>query len=170
MWMLNFTFPYKDVQIQERFSDLSRALADTLRAKKRSEFSSKLKSYLQARRALQLMLSPDDYRYFSFQLWQEGIARYTEFRIADLAAKRYRPSREFRALKDYTSFKEVADNILNKQILASLPAIKLGTSERIAFYPFGAAEGLLLDRANPKWKSRYFTEMFYIDKYFSAAK
>jgi hypothetical protein len=170
MWMLNFAFPYKDAQIEERFSALSKALADTLQAKKRSEFSAKLKSYLQARRALQQMLSPDDYKYFSFQLWQEGIARYTEFRVADLAAKRYKPSREFRALKDYTSFKEVADNILNKQILGSLPAIELGKSERIAFYPFGAAEGLLLDRANPKWKSRYFTEMFFSDKYFSAAK
>jgi hypothetical protein len=115
------------------------------------------------------MLGPDDYKYFSFQLWQEGVARYTEFRISDLAARKYKPSREFHALKDFTSFREVANTILNKQILAALPTTRLEQSERVAFYPFGAAEGLLLDRANPKWQGRYFTEKFYLDKYFTAA-
>ena len=170
MWMLNFAFPYRDAQIEEQFSASSRALADALRAKKGSEFSAKLESFYQARRALRRMLSPDDYKYFSFQSWQEGIARYTEFRIADLAAKNYRPGKQFRALKDYAPFKEVADTILNKQILGSLTTLRLGKSERIAFYPFGAAEGLLLDRVNPKWKGRYFTEKFDNDKYFRAAK
>jgi hypothetical protein len=170
MWMLNFAFPYKDTQVKEQFSTLSKLLAEVLQAKKKSEFSVKLKAYIQARQAFQRMLSPDNYRYFSFQVWQEGIARYTEYRIADLAAKKYKPSKEFRALKDYTPFKEVADSILNKQILSSLPTHQLDKSERLLFYPFGAAEGLLLDRANPKWQSRYFTEKFYVDKYFSAVK
>ena len=170
MWMLNFAFPYKENKIKEQFSTLSKLLAEALQAEKKSEFSVKLKAYTQARQAFQQMLSPDDYRYFSFQVWQEGIARYTEYRIADLAAKKYKPSQEFRALKDYASFKEVADSILNKQILSSLPMLQLAESERLVFYPFGAAEGLLLDRANPKWQSRYFTEKFYVDRYFSAAK
>jgi len=116
------------------------------------------------------MLTPDDYKYFSFQIWQEGIARYTEFRMADLAAKKYSPTKEFRALKDYTPFKEVADSILNKEILASLPTLELDRLERLVFYPFGAAEGLLLDRANPNWRSRYLTEKFYVEKYFERTK
>src|SRR5215216_193422 len=119
MWMLNFPFPYKDARVGERFSALSKLLADALRAKKGAEFSSRLEQYLRARRSFRGTLGPDDYRYFSFQLWQEGIARYTEFRIADLAAKGYKPGREFRALKDYTPFKTVADSILNGQILAT---------------------------------------------------
>lgn len=170
MWMLNFAFPYRDEKVSGQFSSLSKLLADALRAKKGAEFSSKLERYLQARGAFRQALAPDDYRYFSFQLWQEGIARYTEFRVADMAAKGYRPSREFRALKDYTPFREVADAILNRQILATLPAIELDKSERVAFYPFGAAEGLLLDRTNPRWQERYFTEKFYLDGYFGAAK
>lgn len=170
MWMLNFAFPYKDARVNEQFSNLSKLLAEALQAKKKPEFSVKLQAYTQARQAFRQMLSPDDYRYFSFQVWQEGIARYTEYRIADLAAKKYKPSKEFRALKDYTPFKEVAGAILNKQILSTLPTLQLEKSERLVFYPFGAAEGLLLDRANPRWQSRYFTEKFYVDRYFSAVK
>ena len=170
MWMLNFPFPYKEARIREQFSALGKLLADALAAKKGAEFSSKLGRYLEARRAFRQMLGPDDYRYFSFQVWQEGIARYTEYRVADLAAKRHRPGREFRALKDYKPFRAVADEILNRQILAALPALQLDKSERVAFYPFGAAEGLLLDRASPGWQRRYLTEKFYVDRYFGPAE
>ena len=170
MWMLNFAFPYKDEQIKEQFGALSKLLAKALQAKKKSDFSASLSVYLQAHKAFQQMLTPDDYRYFSFQVWQEGIARYTEFRMADLAAKKYRPTKDFRALKDYTPFRELADSILNKQILTSLPTLELDRLERLVFYPFGAAEGLLLDRAKPNWRSRYLTEKFYVDRYFEKTK
>jgi len=170
MWQLNFAFPYQDARVKERFFALSKLLAETLQTKKNSDFLAKFNNYLQARQAFQKMLSPNDYKYFSFQIWQEGIARYTEWRIADLAARKYKPSKKFLALKDYTPFREVADTTLNKQILASLPTLQLEKSERVVFYPFGAAEGLLLDRTNPKWQSRYLTEKFYVDKYFVETK
>jgi hypothetical protein len=169
MWMLNFAFPYKDAQVKERFSALSKLLLEALQATPKSEFSTRLAAYLQARSAFQQMLSPDDYRYFSFQVWQEGIARYTEFRIATLAAKKHKPGKEFQALKDYTPFQEVADSTRNR-ILSSLQTMQMESSERVVFYPFGAAEGLLLDRANPKWQGRYLTEKFYVDKYFPQLK
>ena len=170
IWQLNFAFPYKDAQINERFSALSKLLAETLQTKRKSDFSVKLDEYLKARQAFQQMLSPNDYKYFSFQIWQEGIARYTEWRMADLAARKYKPSKEFLALKDYTPFREVADTILNKQIMANLPTLQLEKWERIAFYPFGAGEGLLLNRVNRKWQNRYLTEKFYIDEYFVKTK
>ena len=107
MWMLNFAFPYKDDRIKEQFAALSKLLAKALQAKKKSDFSESLSAYLQARKAFQQMLTRDDYRYFSFQIWQEGIARYTEFRMADLAAKKYRPTKEFRALKDYVTAEQL---------------------------------------------------------------
>ncbi|MEP6924009.1 MAG: hypothetical protein ABI954_06070 [Pyrinomonadaceae bacterium] len=166
MWQLNFAFPYKDAQVNEHFSALSKLLAETLQTKSKSEFLAKLTKYLKARQAFQQMLSPDDYKYFSFQIWKEGIARYTEWRIADLAARKYKPSKEFLALKDYMPLREVADTTLNKQIMASLPTLQLEISERLVFYPFGAAEGLLLDRANRQWQSRYLIEKFYVEKYF----
>ena len=169
MWMLNYAFPYQNDRVRAQFSRLSKLLAEALKAKTKRAFSAKLAIYLEARKTFQSLLSPDEYKYFSFQLWQEGIARYTEFRIADLAAKEYKPTREFRLLKDYVPFKQVASSILNQQILGKLPTLQLEKSERLVFYPLGAAEGLLLDRGNRNWQSRYFTEKFYVDKYFIPA-
>lgn len=135
--MLNFAFPYTSNEVREQFSALSRLLQETLQARRQSDFSTKLALYLAARRRFQQTLGEDDYNYFSFQLWQEGVARYTEYHIARLAASRYRPTRAFRALRDFTSF--------------------------------GAAEGLLLDRARPGWRNRYFTDKFFIERYFDAS-
>lgn len=78
------------------------------------------------------MLAPDDHRFFSFQGWQEGVARYTEYRIAELAARKYKPSRRVRALKDYTPFKAIADEIM-KNILEKLTTLELENYNRVAF-------------------------------------
>jgi len=113
MWMLNYAFPYDSPEVKQQFSVLSRLLVEALQAKSKPAFSTRLAAYLEARRQLQKMLSPDDYKYFSFQLWKEGLARYTEYRMAKLAAHEYKPSKQFRALKDFTSFGTVADQILS---------------------------------------------------------
>lgn len=165
MWMLNYAFPYTEPAIKEQFTVLSRLLAEALQTKPKKEFSAKVVAYLEARRKLEARLSPDDYKYFSFQSWQEGAARYTEYRIAELAARKYKSTKNFRALKDFKPFKSVADETL-KNILRELTTLRLDEYGRVAFYPSGAGEALLLDRANPKWKERYFTDKFYLDKYF----
>src|SRR6476660_629126 len=109
MWMLNYPFPYDWHEMQELFSLLGHSLANVLQAKTRSDFSAGLSTYLKQRREVENILSPDDYRYLSFQMWQEGISRYTEYRIAKLAAASQRPSKAFRTLKDYRQFGEVAE-------------------------------------------------------------
>lgn len=169
MWMLNYPFPYDWMEMEEHFSLLSLLLADALEAQTRADFVAKLAAYRQQRRELELTLSPDDYKYFSFQLWQEGIARYTEFRIAKLAAGRYRPSQAFRALPDYQPFAKVAEET-KRGILTELRISQLADYKRVMFYALGAGEGLLLDRANPRWRQRYFAEKFYLDKYFPSAR
>lgn len=93
------------------------------------------------------------------------MARYTEYRIARLAAKLYKPSKEFARLKDFTSFEQDADATLNR-ILSRLPKLSLEKDQRVAFYTVGAAEALLLDEANPDWQRRYLAEKFYPEKYF----
>ncbi|HEX8922995.1 MAG TPA: hypothetical protein VF766_16085, partial [Pyrinomonadaceae bacterium] len=52
------------------------------------------------------------------------------------------------------------------KIVSELPQLSLDKWQRVAFYPFGAAEAMLLDRVNPDWKKRYFTEKFFLDKFF----
>jgi len=47
-----------------------------------------------------------------------------------------------------------------------LKEVNLSKSQRIAFYPFGAIEGLLLDKVNPNWKQKYLADKFSLDDYF----
>jgi hypothetical protein len=102
-------------------------------------------------------------------MWQEGIARYTEYRIAKLAAGKYRPSKAFRTLKDYRPFSEVAEQV-KLGILNELTIGQLQDYKRVIFYALGAGEGLLLDRTNPRWRQRYLVEKFYLDRYFTPRK
>jgi hypothetical protein len=165
MWMLNYPFPYEWHEMQMLFSHLGHSLANVLQAKTRADFSAGLSTYLKQRREIENTLSPDDYRYMSFQMWQEGISRYTEYRIAKLAAESERPSKAFRMLKDYRQFGDVAEEI-RVGILSELTSVNLAESKRVIFYSLGAGEGLLLDRVNPRWRQRYFVDKFYLDKYF----
>jgi hypothetical protein len=165
MWMLNYAFPYERKDVQDHFAAMSQLLAAAIRAPK-AERAKNVREYLEARRKFQQMLSPDDYKYFSFQFWKEGIARYTEYQAARMAAAKYRASKEFRALKDYQSFAEVA-KVTYEGIFRQLLTQKLGESKREVVYSFGAAEGLLLNRINPRWRSRYFVEKFDLARLFA---
>ncbi len=117
------------------------------------------------RRDFNASLTENDYKYLSFQLWKEGTARYVEYKIAEFAAEKYKPNKAFTKLKDYKPYKEAAED-LRKQIIESLKTIRLDKLGCEVVYPFGAAEAMLLDRAKIPWKDRYFTEKFYLDKYF----
>ena len=52
------------------------------------------------------------------------------------------------------------------EIFQQLLTQKLGESKREVVYSFGAAEGLLLDEINPRWRWRYFAEKFDLGKLF----
>ncbi|MGH8003546.1 MAG: hypothetical protein ACRECJ_02325, partial [Limisphaerales bacterium] len=163
-WMIDFPFPYDSAQIGETFAELGRLLVNALRALD-AEKTVKVLEYLEARKRFQELLAPGDYKYFSFQLWQEGVARYTELRMADLTARMYKPSPRFRALLDFTSFRVVADS-MRADLLSGLSDLSLSKQRRIAFYYLGAGEALLLDRVNSNWQKQYFKDKFFIEKYF----
>lgn len=164
MWMLNYSFPYESADVAKQASVMSKLLGEALESGK-TDFAARFGAYIQARQQLQKMLSADDYKYLSFQLWKEGIARYTEYHVAKLAAGSYKPSDEFRSLKDYSPFKDTADSLL-KRIEGDLQTMPLANYKRVAFYSLGAGEGLLLDRANPNWRRRYFTDKFFLERHF----
>jgi hypothetical protein len=126
-----------------------------------AQFPKKLSAYLESRKHFVGRLAPDDYKYYSFQLWQEGAARYTEHRIARLAASRYAPTRKFRGLPDFTPFTQVDDAIV-KRIESQLKNVSLGEQQRRMFYAAGAGEAMLADLSRSKWQQRYFKEKFSI--------
>lgn len=169
MWMLNYDFPYTKPEVKDQYGTMSKALADTLKSRAKDSFSKNVKEYLEAKKKFRSLLSADDYKYFAFQCWQEGIARYTEYHVANWASNEYKPSKQFVELKDFTSFTDEAKNIV-VGIESELTELKLDKAKRTVFYAMGAAEGLVLDAANPDWRKRYFEERFSLDKHFKKGK
>ena len=162
MWMLNYAFPYDRAEVQQQFAAMSDLLAAAINAPQRQR-AARVRDYFAARQKFQQLVNPDDYKYLAFQFWKEGIARYTEYRLARLAATEYRPTKEYRALPDYRSFADFADKTY-EGIFRQLRTQKLGESKREVVYSYGAAEGLLLDQIKPGWRHRYFLKKFDLGK------
>lgn len=161
MWMLNYAFPYTTPRIAEDFARVSAALRGALADSATATQAAHTSAVDAARARLRTSLSAPDYRYLSFQLWQEGIARYTEYAIARAAAARHVASNAFRALPDAEPFSIAAER-LRREILLDDNTV-LAREQRVAFYPIGAALGLWLDESEPGWRARYLASMFSLD-------
>jgi hypothetical protein len=161
MWMLNYPFPYEKPGVTNAFSMIRDSLLAALGEADEKKFKLLAAEYLKKRKSFLALLAPNDRKYFNFQLWKEGIARYTQIKCAEAAAN-YQPTPEFAALPDYTSFSEYG-KIYRRATLKELQEINFAEAKRVAFYSFGAADGFLLDRLHPEWKKHYFRHPFTID-------
>jgi len=159
MWMLNYDFPYADRTVQEKYGQFSHALAAALRSRGTTAFAGALREVKTTWRAFREALSKDDYAYFRFQAWQEGVARYTEL----MAAMKSASGPAIDCLQDS---KPLADR-MTADILESLESRSLGEEKRVAFYAAGAAIALVLDETSPSWKGEYFRSPFAMETYFA---
>jgi hypothetical protein len=164
MWMLNYAFPYDSADVRQSFDHLTAALDSAVNAPD-SLLAARFKTYCAVRHQFMQSLKEPDRKYMSFQLWQEGVARYTELRVAEWADTHYQPSAAFQALADYSPISTRAA-MLRQTITMALPKVKLDSWQRVSFYFVGSAEACLLDRVNPSWRSAYFTRMLTLDPYF----
>ena len=164
MWMLDYPFPYDRPEVVQSFSKLRDLLLHALAQTKPKKFEKAAAEYVLRRKQVFAKLSPNDRKYFSLQLWQEGIACYTEIKAAEAAAS-YRPTADYAALPDYESFAAYAARA-RTETLEELREANIGKLKRVFVYPFGAAEGLLLDRLNPGWKKEYFEHPLSTDALF----
>lgn len=159
MWMLNYPFPYEDKQVISFFN----GYRDALKQLVSHNFSEKEYELYQQRRAqLKQQLSEKDYAYLSFQLWQEGIARYTEYKFLQLLGL-YQGSAGVQALPDFVPFNALRDQMY-QELKENLNSQQLQHEKRICFYTAGFAEGLLLDHLNPDWRHRYLVDKFFLEK------
>ena len=164
MWMLNYPFPYEVPEIAESFAHLRDTLLAALSEVDQQKFAPLSKAYLKERKDFMGQFLPGDRKYFSFQLWQEGVARYVQIKSAETAAD-YQPSPAFSALPDYRPFNTYALTVRSRT-LDELRHVDLAQSKRESFYSFGAAEALLLDRINPEWKTQYFQHLLTTEPLF----
>ena len=164
MWMLNYPFPYDQEDTSRAFSALRDKLLSAVLETDPTKFKTSAAAYLAARQRFLAQLAEADRKYFEFQLWQEGIARYTEIKVAE-AAETYRPTPEYAALADFTPFADFGAK-RRQTTLDELKSVSLAQRKREAVYSFGATEGMLLDRLRPNWKASYFTRPFAVGPYF----
>lgn len=164
MWMLNYGFPYENLETAQAFSKLRDLLLKTLNQRTQRKFKRLAQEYGKQRKDFESRLSADDRKYLEFQLWQEGIARYTQVKCAE-AALEYKPTSEFAQLSDFQPFAAYAEKA-RAETLDELRRADLRTWKRVAFYSFGASEGFMLDRLNPKWHQNYFKNLLSMDSYF----
>jgi hypothetical protein len=159
MWMLDYPFPYDSVRVQQAFSAATHALLDALAQTDRTARDTRSAAVRRAMTAFRQSVPAEAASYFDFQLWQEGVARYTEIALGDLAARDYRPSAEFSALPDFKSYATVAAEI-RRGVLNDLGSMSLAGQRRVVVYSTGAADALLLDRVRPAWKEDFMTHRF----------
>jgi hypothetical protein len=164
MWMLNYPFPYEKSEVITSFSKLRGLLLRAVSEPDTTKFASLAHEYALKRKQFFAMLSTNDGNYLEFQLWKEGIARYTQIKAAEAAAH-YQPAVEYRALPDFTPFSDFAQQARN-DTLDELKRADLPTWKREVVYSFGATEGLLLDRLHPKWKDDYFKHPLSMKSFF----
>lgn len=163
-WIINFPFPYENEAVNAGFDHLRDLLLQALMEKDGQRFQHAAARYVRARKEFMNSLVPDDRKYLEFQIGQEGIARYTQLKVAEQGAS-YQPSPNFIALPDHVPFSDIAAHA-REQTLNELRHVKLATAKRTAAFSFGASEGLLLDRLHPGWKAHYFEYMFALGPLF----
>lgn len=168
MWQLNYPLPYDSLPISSQYSKYTTALSNAVSGINNKDFRKLLTQYTDERKKLIGLFKPSDYKYFSFQLWQEGIARYTEYKFL-VTLEDYTPSIEVEGLPDFIPFNKFREQFL-KLHLGSVTALKFETEKRVCFYDIGLAEGMLLDKLNPQWRSQYFTTRFFLEKYAAELK
>jgi hypothetical protein len=140
MWMLNFAFPYADPGVASAHAAASRALAGAIAARGTPAFRDRLAHYLTLRRAFAAASGPRNWRYLEFQLWQEGVARWTE-----IALSRAWPDAAMRAEAE----------TYEREVRTALDAPDLAGQQRVAVYPMGAGEAMLLEACGGAWRARY---------------
>ena len=167
-WQLNFPFPYKDADVMRLIHLQGYPLYLAATDSDEGGVKYDAGTAADAVRVYRIFLkqqSPDNkfYDYSRFQEWQEGIAFYTEYRMAELAASGdYQPTEAFRQLPDYKSYRQVWDEDYKNRTFLVKHAGRAAQS-RTAFYHLGLGKGLLLDKLMPDWKSRYFAPGVWLD-------
>lgn len=149
-WMLEYDFPYAEAA--PRF----RILADRAVAALAAEdagFRAGLDAYLRERVRLLAALEADDARYVELQLWQEGVARWSEGALARAAGLRWPLDETWLAGYEARNARELA-------------GADLARDGRPAFYALGAAEAAMLERLGAGWRTRYLAEPFALGPFF----
>ena len=141
-WQLNYPFPYDNPRVVRALHILGHELATN--SDVAAEALDNVLGLLDAKAAA----------YLRFVITNEGVARYFEYRLAELAA-REQPDAFAAAWRDtYSKFP------------ARIPDLGRADKSRTEFYTLGLALALDLDVHHPGWQSSYFESGVWLDDLF----
>jgi hypothetical protein len=153
-WMLDYNFPYNKESVINLFNKYSNLIYETYRTLDKKDLKKKINQYKLVEIEIQNSLTQDDYDYFIFQIWQEGIARYTEFRYLKLLNINKKYLKDVYSL-DYTSKEKKLVNTCISRLLNN----DLQSNKRHIFYSLGLLKGIINDKTYPKWQNSYFKSL-----------
>lgn len=150
MWMLDYPFPYADPALGAAMEAMAVAGLAFLESNATATRQAAIADYLKARRQAMAAVTAQQWRYYEFQVGQEGVARWTEQAVARAASGR-----------DAGMAKAAEDRRLS--LIASLRSIRaqgVRVWKRGAFYEFGAVEGHMLTAMAEPWREDYAVQPF----------
>jgi len=165
-WMLEYPFPYDSTAVQQAMRGFAAALGRALKAPADARTTA-VRAVVDARDELRRTLDDGDYRYFDFQLWQEGTARFIELAVARAAVRAGQPQTAFRRLPDFRTYAETAEEA-RRTMIRDLETLDLARQRRVAFYPIGAAVAVLLEQTRSDWQRAYQERPFALTELLQA--
>jgi hypothetical protein len=174
-WMLTYPFPYQDTVVMASMHLQGYLLWQTLQEEDNNNSFYALGTTVDALSASRRLLSTrsngeSEYRYSQLEEWIEGVALYTEYRMARLAAdtSAYKPTKSFEALRNEMTYANSWGSHYSTVPYLVKHAGKAAKS-RGAFYHPGLGKALVLDRFLPRWKESYFESRVWLNDLIEAA-
>ncbi|WP_300530893.1 hypothetical protein [Maricaulis sp.] len=147
MWQINYAFPYEDADTAAAVRQLADLALMAVQQRGEPGFEAAAQDFVRERQAFLASIDPADARYYDFQSWKEGVARWSELAIARAGAEDSARLAGFAAAQ-------------NARMIRGLEAVDLPRQGRVAFYALGSAEAEILEHLDPAWRSRYLDEMY----------
>lgn len=167
-WQLSFPFPYRDPDVMRLIHLQGYLLWLTANESGGEDAMYNAGTALEANRVYRSRLDnlmPDGKakNYSLFQEWSEGVAAYTEFKIAEAAAtSNHQPTAAFSKLPDFQGYASVWKAAYQHRPYLVKHAGR-AAKDRTAFYHLGMGKALALDVVLPAWKTKYFLPGLWLD-------
>jgi hypothetical protein len=164
-WQLSYPFPYTDARIRRAMHVTGRDLYRCIESDNGLPYESNVAD--EAVRTLGDLLDAlypgsKNYAYLKFVVTKEGVARYFEYRIAELAARDYHPTAAYASLDGADAFSRAWASYY-KPMPFQIKQLGNVSQSRNEFYNFGLGMALVLDRIEPAWQEKYFAPGVWLD-------
>lgn len=167
-WHLTFPFPYSDADAMRLIHLQGFLVWLAAQSSNQDEAKYNIGTALDATRVYRSHLArlrSDDkaYRYSQYQEWNEGVAAYFEYRLAEKAAAGpYQPTTGYSSLPAFQGYAGLWREAYESRPFLTKHAGRAAKS-RLAFYHLGAGKALALDKIDPGWKKKYFLPGIWLD-------